>query len=498
MIAGNGIHQIPPRQWLISRDVDDNVDSAGRYDLGPWHILTGPDLAIWPLSDPETAAVHGVMIGTPIDLVSKSYVSGALSLPAGDAAHLGTEKCIGDWLASFSGAFFAILKVGEDWVLYPSAANSCVYDTRTGRIGTTAAALLPEDDYRARHDHALCDKMRVSTNGWLPAGLTAHTGVRRLLPNHTLDLATMDVRRLWQGGTRTATEPEALVARIAEIARDTISIAVQTKNTALALTAGRDSRAILALVSALGIDLDTYTVAHENAGLDVEVARDLAASLGLRHRTIPQLSASPAEQALWSYLNGHVVGGINAVMHPTMRCFGRSDAVLSGSFGEVGRGFYWTATDTATSQMNDASLARRLDLKSEGPAVEALSAWVAALPPVDTLHALDLMYIEQRLGCWAAPQQVADPLLCAHPGPLQNLEIFDCLLSLPPDWRRKGRWVDEIVATHCVKLRAMPYNRHRVAWRHAANLGRKALSASRVRRGVRRSLVALERIKLWN
>jgi len=87
---------------------------------------------------------------------------------------------------------------------------------------------------------------------------------------------------------------------------------------------------------------------------------------------------------------------------------------------------------------------------------------------------------------WAAPQQAADPQLCLHSGPFQNLEIFDCLMSLPPEWRWRSLWIDHLLATRCPRLLSWPFNRHRETWRNALALGEKVLSPDRIRRRVRR------------
>lgn len=70
----------------------------------------------------------------------------------------------------------------------------------------------------------------------------------------------------------------------------------------------------------------------------------------------------------------------------------------------------------------------------------------------------------------ASPQQTADPQLCLHSGPFQNLEIFDCLMSLPPEWGWRIIWIDRLLATRCPRLTAWPFNRHRETWRHALAL----------------------------
>jgi len=484
----NVMLRVPPRQWLIG-DAATTVLCRSEFDLGAWRVFAGDDLTIWPLTA-TGGAVAGCLLGTPIDLARTAVVDGPLCLPPGiELEHTGdTDRQIVQWQASFAGAFFAVVRQGRSWTLYPSAANSCVYDTRTGRVGTTAAAILTERDYDARLDRPFIQTMTIAENGWLPAGLTGHNDVHRLLPNHALDLGCLRPRRVWRGATRTGTPPEVLVERIAEIATRTITAAAKNYRLTLALSAGRDSRAVLALTTSLGLKPETFTVAHAGAGLDVTVARELSEVLGLRHTTLAPVVTDVAEQELWMRRNGHVVGGINRLLHPTLHVFDKDSAVLAGSFGEIGRGYYWNGLADAGARRSAKGLLGRFDLPRDERVLTALGHWLDNVMSSDGLQVLDLAYLEHRLGAWAAPQQAADPQICLHPGPFQNLEIFDCLMSLPPEWRWRSLWIDHLLATRCPQLAAWPFNRHRERWRHAIALGEKVLSADRIRRRVRRWL----------
>ena len=143
--------RVPPRQWLIG-DAATTVRCRSEFDLGAWRVFAGEDVAIWPLTA-TGGAVAGCLIGTPIDLARTTFVDGPLLLPPGiELEHTGNaDRQIVDWLASFAGAFFAVVRQGRSWTLYPSAANSCVYDTRTGRVGTTAAAIPASPAAQATH-----------------------------------------------------------------------------------------------------------------------------------------------------------------------------------------------------------------------------------------------------------------------------------------------------------------------------------------------------------
>jgi len=194
------------------------------------------------------------------------------------------------------------------------------------------------------------------------------------------------------------------VDRVAEIATRTITAVAHSHRLMLALSAGRDSRAVLALAASVGLKPETFTVAHAGAGLDVMVAQEMSEALGLRHTTLAPVMADAADQEQWMRWNGHVVGGINRVLHPTMRALDASCAVLAGSFGEIGRGYYWTGLADAGARLSPKGLLRRFDLPHEDRVLTAVGHWLDDLASADTLHVLDLAYLEHRLGAWAAPR----------------------------------------------------------------------------------------------
>ncbi len=105
------------------------------------------------------------------------------------------------------------------------------------------------------------------------------------------------------------------------------------------LTAGRDTRVVLALALAAGLDVDYYTSGHAT-DTDVAIARDLAETFALRHRLVtPQVPADwlAATSAFSSQTDGLASFWIVADWVEHQHMSGPVGLQLWGPGGEIGR-----------------------------------------------------------------------------------------------------------------------------------------------------------------
>lgn len=476
--------EVQPRQWLIAGAGAD-ATGAVALDIAGWRVILGESATCVTLQDAEGTTI-GCLLGEAIDIAARRFMMSPARLPL-RAADLDAVT-IEQWIAGLGGAFVVFIAIERLIRVYPSASRTCVWRDDAPLIAAAPLSLLTSEEYDARLDRALISAMEIEQQGWLPAGLTAHEGVRRLLPNHHFDVQSWTMVRHWQGPARQADEPAAEIARIAAIMAASMEAVAARYRVQLAFTAGRDSRAVMAACRELDDRLGAFTIGHDTAGPDREIPLEMCGNLGIPHRLIGQRISTPAERERWLRLSGHCVGGSNLKLHRTVGCFGADEAVVTGAAGEVGRGYYWNAGDTPTLALTAERLLARMDLKPHPKALAAMRAWLAGLDGIDPQRVLDLAYIELRLGCWSSPQSQGYPEACFHFAPLDQQEIFDALLSLPPDWRRSSRYIDMLIEALWPDLAQWPYNRFS-GWRQIAYLAGKALSYERVRRKLRRHVL---------
>src|SRR5690606_4644016 len=144
-------------------------------------------------------------------------------------------------------------------------------------------------------------------------------GVQRLIANHYLDLDNWVCVRHWPSEpiVREA-DPGRSIDMIVDETRAVIETVSKAGPTHLALTAGYDTRLLLACSKNLLGNVGFVTVDVIDGDLDITRARELAERFGLRHKLLPYVEASPEQMEIWQRKVSHCITGSNLKMHPSM------------------------------------------------------------------------------------------------------------------------------------------------------------------------------------
>lgn len=248
---------------------------------------------------------------------------------------------------------------------------------------------------------------------WYPNDTSPYRGVRRLLPNHALDLSTRVSRRFWPSHP---IEPVALddaVRRSARLLTGQIEAGHRRFPLAVPITGGFDSRTILAATRAVASDVFYYTGLFPSLAPnhpDIAVPAKLLLAIGLEHNVIPCPSRMTAEFEELYRCNAdpaHSVAG--AIAQGMFGQFPQGYVCVSGHGSEIARcGFYFFA-DRYPENVTAEGLAHDAGMLDQGCpnafAVRRLNEWLDEARRVEREHGvriLDLFYWEQRVGIWAA------------------------------------------------------------------------------------------------
>jgi hypothetical protein len=418
----------------------------------------------------------GLLIGAVIDFETRTVPRAEIVLPRALPADGDIDAFIEEALYRLGGSFLFVLDHGPHARVYLDAGGTraAVFDPGTGRVAATTPLLLDPESYAERFDSALYDTLNIPRDGWFPAGLTAHAGITRLIPNHYFDFATLAQHRHWPRAALPEAEPAAACREIAEVTRRTVETMRAEGRVAAALTAGNETRTLLAACRDLAGTLDFVTVSGTAAHLDAVRAGEIAARFGLTHRVLPRETASPEAAADWHARTGQCLGGTTMRAHPSIAPLAADDYFVGGIGGEVGRGFFWRPGDTAATALDARSLAMRLGMPVHDRETAAIEDWLAGVGGFDTFTRLDLAFLELRLGPWAFSDAYATPKV-RHFHPLVARRSFAAMLSLPAEWRRADRMPRTIVEMLWPDLLALPVNRYG-DYRDTLHLARRALA----------------------
>lgn len=283
-----------------------------------------------------------------------------------------------------------------------------------------------------------------------PGNRTPYSRTRLLTPNTYYAFHSNKVRRFWPHQTpiqRTVDEAAVEVLNAATVAMRNMAFRRKVK---IALTAGVDSRTVLAVAINAGVAFETYTYGDgRDTARDRAFARDLSSKLGICHTLVPRPKHSRAlDDALKTstYAPHHAkyVGGLMDHFEET------GAAAVTGNLLEIGRANYslhrqaGAAAPTTAEAM--AELHRRNMGSRMGPVLDeygvdnfhsvARQAFQEFYDDTEygttlgVLDPFDQFYWEHWMGAWHGPAMVERDFYGIAFIPFNSRRVFETLLGV--------------------------------------------------------------------
>ena len=464
-------------QFIVSRGSEPNRVNTQRHRLDTVCVDVFDRLDTVSVLD-ATGRTIGLFLGTVIDPDVEEIVTSTIRLNVGLDGTTDLDATIEKHVYRYTGSFIFVLDANNARRIYLDAngSESLVYDPAAGMAAATTPLLLEPAEYAKRFDAELYRGLTVDQDGWFPAGLTAHTGIRRLMCNHYLDLDTMQTVRHWPvGPIAEARDFDQAVASIVDETRRTIRAIHRTGIATMALTAGNETRLLLGCCKDFAGEVDFMTVNAPGAELDVTRAGELARKFGLKRRLLAHVEADAAGAEAWQMRVGHCITGSNMTMHPSVEPL-NGRIFIGGLGGEIGRGFLWLNSDEGTA-VDAASIVSRLKLPQHPTLLREVEEWLRPLKHYNSLLLLDIAYMELRMSCWAFAQSYAAPMQL-EVNPLVSRKIYAAMLSLPPSVRRNNGVILRGIRQAWPELLSLPINRYG-DWRDKMRMARDAMGDPR-------------------
>lgn len=476
-----------PRQWLLARDADLVPDPWERRSLRGWTLGFHPDAHVCDLRSREGGLIGwlveplaylsphgGVVPESELVLPVASRASAAAverALYGRDARGLSNGAGVeGLWVAILPG-----LDSGDGGGrVYLGAAHSVVYDP-TRRVVATTHNLVPALERNELLSRAYDP---LATFSFFTFGLTAFHTLKRLLPNHYLDLATFEPVRHWppEALEQYTDGSEGAAAVIAHSRRLLATLSRSYRHYRVFLSAGRDSRAVLAILAPLieerGLDVRLSTTVRPDmeARVDLQAARRLARIAELPHdirRREPHTSEEDAVLRAFVRIGESKAGRILSAPGLARQNAPRDPRfVLAGMAGETARGYYWDRSDDSGIRrppplVTPELLVRRTGSPNLRPILQAADRWLQSVPPdvrASSATVLDLAYVEQRLGCWESSSRYLFPGRPRVTSPMAAAFNLQTMLRLPESYRGQGLLQRDIVEQGWPELMVVPFN----------------------------------------
>ena len=311
-------------------------------------------------------------------------------------------------------------------------------------------------DFSAVASHArilsLARPSKIPFRHGFPGNGTPFSDVKLLTANTCLDLTNGRVERFWPRNAVASCTPEEAGAKVLAWAATAMRQVAKDHEIRVALTAGLDSRALLAAALASGVRFSTYTYGGGPAALlDASVARDLAAKVRKPHTFVPiyrpSLQLSEAlKTATYAIHHHHAVAGLREWYDSP------ETIAVSANLLEIGRNFYqkYKGVQPPVS----AESARTLHLKSMSSVRSEIRSYPREAFDQDTephyrdffetsdfnaardkLSAFDQFYWEHRMSAWHGVSMLERDFYAQAFIPFNARVIFETLLGVPEEER---------------------------------------------------------------
>lgn len=241
---------------------------------------------------------------------------------------------------------------------------------------------------------------------WLPGDRTLYREVKALLPNHTLDARSGQATRFATApGPLPALPSEEALTRCLATLRGLLDAARHRAPLAVSMTAGWDSRLVLALSQPVRDDLYCFTLTYPHLSLDsrdVAVPAKLLRQLGLPHHLIAYPREIDAEfKALFQQSTPSGSTAYCADAQAIHAQYPDDRLCLTGDVAEIVKCFY-RLPGVPANEVTPAQLAEVCRLAPHPFVLDALTDWLAGADRNGPVALLDLFCWEQMAGRWQA------------------------------------------------------------------------------------------------
>ena len=461
-----------PGQYVLSR-TDDAVPPGWKVQrLRGWTLGAHPSLPIARMMTCDGLEA-GWLLGYPINEHSE-FIEGAAHLPFDRHS---SPRAMEAWLSRLCGRFLAVWLAPMFERVYLDAGGllSAVFAKEHDLVCSTTS-LVPYSRGCEDDQHLLSCRRMPDGRAALGFGLTSRYGVDRLHANHYLDLNRWTTHRYWPTEPLDdVIDPAEAVDIVTRIIHRYLAAATRYGKIQMSLTAGHDSRAILACSREYvpRIEMMTIAIPDKTGRLDVELATRIAAKHGLAHRVLEHKAPTQHDLDSWLWRTGSCVSEPRGWRASRSFSQARPAAEVTGSGGEAARVAYWRDAGMGKIELTPRVLVDSLNLPFSTGVLANAHAWMSSYPANTIVQMLDGFYMEQSLGVVAGTLAYGDAsFLRCRIHPFVNREAQEAMVRLPEKYKLERRFQLDLIRHNWPELLGTQFNR-RAGVRHRIDRARR-------------------------
>ena len=272
---------------------------------------------------------------------------------------------------------------------------------------------------------------------WWPNDRTPFKGIKHLLPNHYLSLTSGLCVRYWPNEDIPEMALEESIEKGAKLLKALIESAANRYELAYTITAGRDTRLLLAASRDIRHKIYFFSMMYwhmTRSSVDVAVPSRLLKKLGLGHHVIKcpaQMDDEFGEIYARNVPTARKVYG--AIAQGLYDQYPGERICVKGNASEVAKYMPWDHRES----VDGLTLAKDQHLGKNSFAAHEFYKWMeTANMRKRNLAILNLFYWEQRLGNWQGMSQTEWDIVTENFDPCNCRSLLITLLSAPEEFRK--------------------------------------------------------------
>lgn len=437
------------RQFLLTPKPHSRLTAWQYARAGPYSLQVHPDC-------PLTVATHenrtALLVGYALDPRKPKATDADLAMRM---ARSESVEGIAICLHGLSGRFLFFLVESGTIRIFPDACalRSLFWTVHDGKFHAASQPNLlgkkvPLKPSGAYDQYFQSEYIKIKPDHYHPAGVSLFENVHQLVPNHYLEIRTG--RKKGDGVHHTRFYPSRPLPRLTmeegvdaftEILSGSLKAAARRSSLAVGLSAGLDSRLILA---AAGPELSTFTLINRDPGEmrhDLDIPAALADRLGFAHELID--ARKPLDKRFRAFYNANTDiphsehwGPQAQAMHAM---FTNGRLAVKGDAAEIICRYYYKFTHHPKITSHHQFLNMAKGWKGIPFIDNALRRWFKDVRPAAdrTRHQLlDLFFWEHEMGGWMARNQLEWDIAQEVFTPYSNRELLEAGLGVDERHRR--------------------------------------------------------------
>ena len=325
-----------------------------------------------------------------------------------------------------------------------------------------------------------------------PGDGSPYKEIKHLLPNHMLNLFDGRCHRYWPHKNLEEISVDQAVEKLAQDFPALMRCAANRFKLAVSLTAGLDSRMVLAASKQLTEKISFMTVRqfnHPDTHADITVASQLLNRLGLEHHVVKSsyfVNDDFLNKFRKNTSTAHYIYLPDA--QAILRFYHLNTVAVTGSVSEITRSSYRRYFGKPlTAEITAEDLAKLQKMGANRYALESFKNWLSDLGCTYNIDPLDLFIWEQTHGNWLAMCQLEFDIAWQDIfTPFNCRRVLVTALSVYAKYRRAPAYVlsKKLISVLWPELLAVPINPHKYYKNGIANK-LKSVIPYRVKKAIR-------------